>query len=116
MVNPGALAVVSLAPGDTAEAKWQFILAGLSRFAGRPLALNDEVFASAPASSGRNQAISCLLHDYGRLYFDPATTTDVYTHQSCLEVTAQELAVMAATSEQLGMNLFTSQPEQAAQR
>lgn len=109
MVNSGALAVVSLAPGDTAEAKWAFILDGLARFAGRPLALNAEVFASASASNGRNQAISRLLADYGRLYFDPAATTDVYTRQSCLDVTARDLAVMAATLADGGVNPLTGE-------
>src|SRR5262249_54931847 len=39
MVNPGALAATSLVPGGTTEAKWRFIHDGLSRFAGRSLAL-----------------------------------------------------------------------------
>ena len=37
MVNAGAIATTSLAPGETAEAKWRFIQEGLSRFAGRGL-------------------------------------------------------------------------------
>ncbi len=85
MVNPGAIAAVSLAPGETAEAKWRFIHEGLSRFAGRPLALNSEIYASASASNHRNQALSRLMYDYGRLYFDPVETTDVYTRQSSLD-------------------------------
>src|SRR5262245_35439785 len=47
MVNAGAIATTSLVPGASAEAKWTFIHAGLSRFAGRNLPLNDEVYASA---------------------------------------------------------------------
>jgi glutaminase len=34
MVNAGAIATTSLAPGATADAKWKFIQDGLSRFAG----------------------------------------------------------------------------------
>ena len=34
MVNAGAIAAASLAPGETADAKWRFIRDGLSRFAG----------------------------------------------------------------------------------
>ena len=40
MVNAGAIAAASLASGKTAEAKWQFIHDGLSRFAARSLTLN----------------------------------------------------------------------------
>ena len=54
MVNAGAIATTSLVPGDTLDAKWQFIYDGLSRFAGRKLALNDEVYASASETNYRN--------------------------------------------------------------
>lgn len=107
MVNSGALAVASLAPGDTVEEKWEFIQAGLSRFAGRPLSINQEVYASAWASNHRNRAIARLMYDHGRLYFDPTDATDVYTRQSCLDVTAYDLAVMAATLADGGVNPIT---------
>ncbi len=104
MVNSGALATTSLVPGATAEARWQVIRDGLSRFAGRELALNDAVFASASSSNHRNQGIARLLWDYGRLYHDPAETTDLYTRQSSLNVTARDLAVMGATLADGGVN------------
>src|SRR5262245_34869825 len=47
MVNPGAIAVTSLVPGADVEEKWAFVRDGLARFAGRELALDDEVFRSA---------------------------------------------------------------------
>ena len=40
MVNAGAIATTSLAPGANAEARWRFIRDGLSRFAGRELAMD----------------------------------------------------------------------------
>src|SRR5262249_6544448 len=40
MVNAGAIATTSLAPGETADAKWAFIIDGLSRFAGHRLELD----------------------------------------------------------------------------
>jgi len=109
MVNPGAIAAVSLAPGQTAEAKWQFILDGLSRFAGRPLTVNEEVYASASASNHRNRAITHLLFEYDRLYFDPLETLDIYTRQSCIEVTAKDLAAMGATLADGGVNPMTGE-------
>jgi glutaminase len=52
MVNPGAIAATSLVPGESIEAKWQFIHQGLSRFAGRELSLNEEGTAlRQPATS-----------------------------------------------------------------
>lgn len=107
MVNSGAVATVSLAPGHTAAEKWQFVWDGLSRFAGRSLTMNEEVYTSASASNYRNRAIVHLLLDYGRLYFDPMETLDVYTRQSCLDVTAKDLAIMGATLADGGVNPIT---------
>jgi glutaminase len=107
MVNSGALAVASLAPGATLAAKWEFIHEGLSRFAGRRLELDEETYLSATGSNHRNRAISRLLHDYRRLYFDPAETTDLYTRQCCLNASARDLAIMAATLADGGVNPIT---------
>jgi glutaminase len=107
MVNPGALATTSLVPGATAEAKWELIREGLSRFAGRNLAVNAEVYASASATNQGNRHLARLLQGYDRLYFDAAATTDLYTRQSCLNVTARDLAVMGATLADGGVNPLT---------
>jgi glutaminase len=107
MVNPGAIATTSLAPGQTADAKWRFIHAGLSRFAGRALALDAEVYASASATNDRNQGIARLLRSCERLYWDPAEATDLYTRQCALSVSARDLAVMGATLADGGVNPLT---------
>ena len=110
MVNPGALATVSLVPGKTTEDKWRFIQEGLSRFAGRNLTINEEIYASATASNSRNRGIARILYDYKRLYYEPEETTDLYTRQSSLNVTSRDLAVMAATLANGGMNPRTLEP------
>src|SRR5581483_1793952 len=107
MVNTGALATTSLVPGATAAAKWQVIHEGLSRFAGRTLDLNDEVYASASDTNHRNRGLAAFLQGYDRLYFDAATTVDLYTRQSSLNVTARDLAVMGATLADGGVNPVT---------
>jgi glutaminase len=53
MVNAGAIATVSLVPGATAPAKWDFIAAGLSAFAGRELRLDQPTYACASAAGLR---------------------------------------------------------------
>ena len=109
MVNAGAIATTSLVPGDTFEAKWQFIYDGLSRFAGRKLPLNEEVYASATETNFRNQGIARLLQSFGRIYFDPAQATDLYTKQCSLNVSASDLAVMGATLADGGVNPLTKE-------
>jgi glutaminase len=109
MVNAGAIAASSLAPGETAEEKWQFLLEGLSAFAGRPLTLNEAVYDSEAASNQRNKGIANLLQSYERIYFDPFEATDIYTRQCALNVTARDLAIMAATLANGGVNPLTGQ-------
>ena len=107
MVNAGAIAAASLAPGDTAEAKWRFIHEGLSRFAGRELELDREVYASEAASNQHNQRTARLLQRYGRVYFDPVAATDIYTRQCALKVSARDLALMSATLANGGVHPLT---------
>jgi glutaminase len=109
MVNAGAIATTSLVPGETADAKWDFIYAALSQFAGRPLSLNEEVYASATQTNFRNQSIARLLQSFERIYCEPAQATDLYTRQCALNVSAKDLAVMGATLADGGVNPVTKQ-------
>lgn len=107
MVNSGAIATASLVPGDTDAARWAAIHAGLSAFAGRDLALDDDTFASASATNLRNRAVVELLNSLGALGHDAAASLDLYTRQCCLAVTARDLAVMGATLADGGVNPIT---------
>jgi glutaminase len=109
MVNAGAIATTSLAPGNTSEDKWRFIHEGLSRFAGRKLALNEEVYASASQTNFRNRSIARLLQSYDRIYCDAKEATDLYTKQCSLNVSARDLAVMGATLADGGVNPVTKE-------
>jgi glutaminase len=109
MVNAGAIATTSLVPGDDAEAKWRFIHEGLSRFAGRKLELDAEIYASEAASNLRNRGIAKLLEGYDRMYSDALQATDIYTKQCSLKVNAHDLAVMGATLADGGVNPLTQQ-------
>jgi glutaminase len=109
LVNAGAIASTSLAPGATADEKWAAIRERLSRFAGRELTINAEVYASESATNMRNQGIAHLLKSYERLYFDPDEATDIYTRQCSLDVTVHDLAVMAATLANGGVNPITGE-------
>jgi glutaminase len=109
MVNAGAIATTSLVPGVDAREKWQFIRDGLSRFAGRPLVLDEETYRSASHTNHRNQSLARLLQSRDRLYSDPAEAVDLYTRQSCLGVTSRDLAVMGATLANGGVNPVTNE-------
>lgn len=107
MVNAGAIATTSLIDGANAAEKWETIRDGLSRFAGRPLEIDERVYASASQSNYRNRGLANLLHSYGRLYCDVDDAVDLYTRQSSLSVTAIDLAVMGCTLADGGVNPMT---------
>ena len=65
------------------------------------------MYESESATNLRNQGIAHLLQSYERLYFDPDEATDLYTRQCSLGVTAHDLAVMAATLANGGVNPVT---------
>jgi len=110
MVNSGAIATTSLVPGGSPEERWRFIHRGLSGFAGRELALDEEVLESASATNFRNRSIVQFLHARGRVFCDPMEALDLYTRQCSLSVTAHDLAVMGATLADGGVNPLTRQP------
>jgi glutaminase len=114
-VNPGAIATTSMVAGASPEEKWAKIIGIHEAFAGRKLEVNQEVYKSESETNGRNRAIAVLLHAYGRLYDDPALATDLYTRQCSINVTARDLAVMAATLANGGRNPITRQQVVAAE-
>lgn len=107
MVNAGAIAASSLAPGNSLEARWRFIHEGLCRFAGRELSLNEEVYTSAAETNLVNRGLAWLLASRGRIFCDPMEALELYTRQCSLEVTARDLAVMGATLADGGFNPVT---------
>lgn len=109
MVNAGAIATTALMPGDTAEAQWEAVRTGLSRFAGRPLDIDQVVYRSEADTNHRNRAIAQLLESYGHLDGDPLEIVDVYTRQCSLLVDARDLAVMGATLADGGVNPLTGE-------
>jgi glutaminase len=114
LVNAGAIATVSLVPGDSADVCWGKILDMQSRFAGRSIALCDDVNQSEQTTNFHNRAIGWLLCSAGACYSDPMRAVDVYTRQCSTLVTTTDLAIMGATLAAGGMNPATRQPVVAA--
>jgi glutaminase len=107
MVNAGAISTTSLTPGSSVEERWDWILAGLSTFAGRALELDEEVYKSASGTNHRNRAIVDLLEEYHRVEGEPEAALDLYTRQSSVAVCARDLAIMGATLAHGGVNPVT---------
>jgi glutaminase len=107
MINAGAIAAVSLVPGATPEERFDRIREFYSAFAGRPLDIDPDVYASEKQSGSRNRAIAYMLQSFGVLDGDPEEVLDVYFRQCSFNVTSTDLARMAATLARGGVNPIT---------
>lgn len=106
LVNPGAIATVGNVKG-TPEEVWSKILGVHSDMAGRQLEVNQPVYESEAATNQRNRAIGALMSAYERFPSDPAVAVDLYTRQCSINVSAVDLATMAATLAFGGRNPVT---------
>ena len=109
LVNAGAMATVSLIPGHSSDEIWEAIIDNLSRFAGRKLSVNDEVYKSESSCNQHNRGIAWLLQSYGFFYNDPDMIVDLYTRMCSVEVSAYDLAVMGACLINGGINPVTGE-------
>ena len=107
MVNPGAITATSMVSGGSRDEIWNKILGYYGDFAGRPLSVNQDVFKSESETNQRNQAIAMLMYAYGHIKDDPLRATDIYTEQCSVNVNAKDLATMAATLANGGVNPVT---------
>ena len=107
MVNPGAITATSMVSGASREEIWNKILSTHSDFAGRQLAVNQPVFKSEAETNQRNQAIGMLMYAYGHISANPNQATDIYTRQCSVGVNTRDLAMMAATLANNGVNPAT---------
>lgn len=106
MINAGAITTHSLAGSedlDPAE-RVERVVHGLSAFAGRRLEVDEAVCASEMANAHRNLAIAHMLRSHDLLTADPRAVVDGYVRQCSVLVTARDLAMMAATLANAGVN------------
>ncbi|MFK4273177.1 glutaminase [Streptomyces milbemycinicus] len=106
MINAGAITVHSLAGAEDLNPteRVERVLHGLSAFAGRRLKMDEAVCASEMAHAHRNLAIAHMLRSHDVLTKDPRIIVDGYTRQCSVLVTTRDLAMMAATLANRGIN------------
>jgi glutaminase len=96
MVNAGAIAISELFKGETQDARRAEMLDFYSRFAGRPAMIDEAVYRSEDETGHRNRAIAYMMLNSGMITRPPSEVLDIYFRQCSVEVTARDLAVMAA--------------------
>lgn len=104
MINAGAIATASLVGGATSAARLGRVLDAMSGFAGRALEVDEAVFESERSTGHRNRAIGHMLRSYGIIHDDPETSLELYFKQCSVLVDCRDLALMAATLANQGVN------------
>ena len=112
MINAGAITAHTLAgpSGATPEERTARIIDGLSAFAGRRLTVDSSVYESEIATAYRNRALANMLRANEIIDGEPLDAVIGYTRQCALLVTVDDLALMAATLANNGVNPLTGAP------
>jgi glutaminase len=109
MVNAGAIACSGLIHEAKGAAAFEHIRRELSRFAGRDLDVDEAVFDSESATGDRNRAIGYLLRTNAVIKDNVSAVLEVYFRQCAILVTARDIAIMAATLANRGINPVTGE-------
>lgn len=108
LTGEGAMTTLGLVtPQRDADAKWRALLANFTNFAGTGLEIDERVYRADKPIVPRVQAMARDLGTEGRLLDDPGITADLYLRQNSLAASAHDLAVMAATLANDGVNPVT---------
>ena len=93
LVNAGAISACSMVkPVGDSDGKWKSIIGFIEGLAGSQVEVIDELYKSETATNFNNKSL------------------DIYTRQCSIGVTAKQLATMAATIANGGVNPVTKQP------
>lgn len=111
MINAGAITTYSLVGTETMNPaeRMERVISGLSAFAGRSLDVDEAVYSSEIEHAHRNLAIAHMLRSHDILTENPTGVVEGYTRQCSLLVTVQDLAMMAATLANYGIQPVTGE-------
>jgi glutaminase len=109
MVNAGAIATADLINGKNGTERLKRVLAMFKRYTGREHDINVPVFLSEKATGYRNRAMAYLMLNFGMVSEKIDETLDLYFQQCSILVNAKDLAMLAATLANGGVNPVTGE-------
>ncbi len=111
MINAGAIAVNQLVAGTdaTVEKRCSMVLDVFSRLAGRRLRFDEDIIDAELETADRNMALAHMLRVYGIIEDDVDDAVTSYIRQCSILVTVKDLAVMAATLANGGVQPVTGE-------
>lgn len=109
MVNAGAIAVAEIINGESLTDKLHRVTATFNKFIGRSVHLDGITFMSERATGDHNRAIAHLMRASHVLTGDIDDALDLYFQQCSLLVDTVDIATMAATFANKGINPITQE-------
>jgi len=107
MINAGAIATAGLISGKMPQTRLKRVLEMMGTYAGRELGVEESVYRSESETGHRNRAIGHMLRNFDMITGDPAPIVELYFQQCSIAVTCRDLALMAATLANRGVNPLT---------
>ncbi|GAA1171748.1 glutaminase [Nesterenkonia xinjiangensis] len=96
MINAGAIATHALIASE-GQSRVERVLKFFGSLSGRTIEIDEAVASSELATGDRNLGLAYLLHSSGQLAGDPQESVTGYIRQCAASVTVSDLALMAAT-------------------
>ncbi len=109
MINAGAIAATGMVKGKDLDDRFGKILSHFGKYAGNELAVDDEVYRSESATGFRNRAIAHLLRNFEVLDDPVRESVEVYFKQCSILVSCRDLALMAGSLANGGVNPVTGE-------
>jgi glutaminase len=109
MVNAGAIATTSLIKGANPSERLNRLLDMFGRYVGHDLFIDMPVFLSERTTGHRNRAMAHLMLNFGMIDEKIDEALDLYFQQCSVMVNCRDLAIMAATLANCGINPITQQ-------
>lgn len=109
MVNAGAIATTSLIKGSGPSERLNRMLDMFRRYIGHDIFVDISVFMSERTTGHRNRAMAHLMLNFGMIDEKIDEALDLYFQQCSLMVNCHDLALMAATLANKGINPMTGE-------
>lgn len=107
MVNAGAIAMTSLIAGATPTERLHRLLDSIGHYVGHPVSVDMAVYTSERSTAHRNRAIAHLMLNFDMVAGNVEEILDLYFQQCSVLVDCRDLAVIAATLANQGVNPLT---------
>lgn len=107
MVNAGAVTTTSLIKGTTLQERIDRLIGMFSGYVGHTVEIDEGTLSARRTLDNVNRAIAYFMLSEGRLSGSVEDTVELYAHQCSMLVNCQELALMAATLANGGIQPLT---------